>query len=77
MLVILSMVTARMSKVSSELSVANVPEQILPLLYSVDQEFKAKALNPGTMADMTVATVFTVFLEEVINLTLHNKNLPI
>jgi|GEM_PF-3575812 len=77
MLVILSMVTARMSKVSSELSVANVPEQILPLLYSVDQEFKAKGLNPGTMADMTVATVFTVFLEEVINLTLHNKNLPI
>jgi len=71
------MVAARMSKVSSELSVANVPEQILPLLYSVDQEFKAKALNPGTMADMTVATVFTVFLEEVINLTLHNKNLPI
>ena len=71
------MVAARMSNVSSELSKADMPEQILPLLYSVDQEFKAKGLNPGTMADMTVATVFTVFLEEVINLTLHNKNLPI
>lgn len=71
------MVAARMSNVSSELSKADRPEQILPLLYSVDQEFKAKGLNPGTMADMTVATVFTVFLEEVINLTLHNKNLPI
>jgi len=71
------MVAQRMSKVSSELSMADVPEQILPLLYSVDQEFKAKGLNPGTMADMTVATVFTVFLEEVIKLTLHNKNLPI
>ncbi len=71
------MVAARMSNVSSELSKAEMPEQILPLLYSVDQEFKAKGLNPGTMADMTVATVFTVFLEEVINLTLHNKNLPI
>jgi len=71
------MVAARMLKVSSELSKASVPEQILPLLYSVDQEFKAKGLNPGTMADMTVATVFTVFLEEVIKLTLHIKNLPI
>ena len=71
------MVAQRMSKVSSELSMADVPEQILPLLYSLDQEFKAKGLNPGTMADMTVATVFTVFLEEVIKLTLHNKNLPI
>ncbi len=71
------MVAQRMSVVSNELSKADVPEQILPLLYSVDQEFKAKGLNPGTMADMTVATVFTVFLEEVINLTLHNKNLPI
>jgi len=70
-------VSARMSKVSSALSTADMPEQILPLLYSVDQEFKAKGLNPGTMADMTVATVFTVFLEEVIHLTLHNKNLPI
>jgi triphosphoribosyl-dephospho-CoA synthase len=71
------MVTQRMSIVSSELSKADIPEQILPLLNSVDQEFKAKGLNPGTMADMTVATVFTAFLEEVINLTLHNKNLPI
>jgi len=71
------LVANRMSKVSSELSKAGMPEQILPLLYSVDQEFKAKGLNPGTMADMTVATVFTVFLEEVIQLTLHNKNLPV
>ena len=71
------MVADRMSKVSRELSRAEVPEQILPLLYNVDQEFKAKRLNPGTMADMTVATVFTVFLEEVIQLMLRNKNLPI
>jgi len=71
------MIAERMSEVSSELSKANKPEQMLPLLYSVDQEFKVKGLNPGTMADMTVATVFTVFLEEVINVTLHNKNLPI
>ena len=71
------LVANRMSKVSSELSRAEMPEQILPLLYSVDQEFKAKGLNPGTMADMTVDTVFTVFLEEVIQLTLHNKNLPV
>ncbi|MDD2660864.1 MAG: triphosphoribosyl-dephospho-CoA synthase [Methylococcales bacterium] len=37
------------------------------MLYSLDQELKSKGLNPGTMADMTVATVLTVFLEDVIN----------
>ena len=49
---------------------------LLPLLYSLDQELKSKGVNPGTMADMTVATVLTVFLEDVIK-SLHNKNLPI
>ena len=71
------MVAAKMAQLSNELSKAESPEHTLPLLYSLDQALKSKGLNPGTMADMTVATVLTVFLEDVIKLTLRNKNLPI
>lgn len=71
------MVAGQMSLLSNELSKAESPEHTLPLLYSLDQALKSKGLNPGTMADMTVATVLTVFLEDVIKLTLRNKNLPI
>ena len=70
------MVASKMSQLSNELSKAESPEHTLPLLYSMDQEFKARGVNPGTMADMTVATVLTVFLEDVIR-SLRNKNLPI
>ncbi len=70
-------VISKMSHLSNELSKAVSPEHTLPLLYSLDQELKAKGVNPGTMADLTVATVLTVFLEEFIKLSLHNKNLPI
>ena len=69
------MVVGEMSHLSDELSKAERPEHTLPLLYSIDHAFKSKGINPGTMADMTVATVLTVFLEEVIKLTLRNKNL--
>ncbi len=70
------MVAGKMSHLSNELSTAENPEHLLPLLFSMDQELKAKGINPGTMADMTVATVLTVFLEDVIR-SLRNKNLPI
>ena len=70
------MLVAEMSHLRDELSKAKRPEHTLPLLYSIDHAFKSKGINPGTMADLTVATVLTVFLEEVIKLTLRNKNLP-
>ena len=69
------MVASKMSQLSNELSKAENPEHILPLLYSMDQELKSKGVNPGTMADMTVATVLTVFLEDFIR-SLLNNNLP-
>ena len=65
-----ALVAGKMSQLSDELSKTENPEYTLPLIYSLDQEFKSKGLNPGTMADMTVATVLTVFLEDVIKLTL-------
>jgi triphosphoribosyl-dephospho-CoA synthase len=70
------MVVSMMSQLSNELTKTERPEYLFPLLYSMDQELKSRGVNPGTMADMTVATVLTVFLEDVIR-SLRNKNLPI
>ena len=61
------MIALKMTQLSEELSKAERPELTLPLLHSIDKAFKSQGLNPGTMADLTVATVFTVFLEETIN----------
>ncbi len=60
------MIALKMTQLSEELSKAERPELTLPLLHSIDKAFKSQGLNPGTMADLTVATVFTVFLEETI-----------
>ncbi len=56
------MVANRMATVCLALRKTDNPEHIMPLLYDIDREFKAHNVNPGTTADMTVATVFTVFL---------------
>jgi triphosphoribosyl-dephospho-CoA synthase len=61
------MVASRMNQLNSELSNTENPELIMPLLHSIDQELKSKRINPGTTADMTVATVLTVFLEAFIS----------
>ena len=60
------MIALKMTQLSDELSKVDRPELTLPLLHSIDSEFKSQGLNPGTMADLTVATVFTVFLEDTI-----------
>jgi triphosphoribosyl-dephospho-CoA synthase len=60
-------VASKMTHLSNELSKNEKPEHTLPLLYSLDQELKSRGVNPGTMADMTVATVLTVFLEDFLN----------
>jgi triphosphoribosyl-dephospho-CoA synthase len=39
------------------------PEQLVPMLHVVDRMFKAKSINPGTTADLTVATVFIILME--------------
>lgn len=39
------------------------PEQLLPMLHEVDRMFKDKSINPGTTADLTVATVFIILME--------------
>ncbi len=37
-------------------------------LFSLDSEFKSIGVNPGTTADMTVATILSVLIEDVIQL---------
>jgi len=39
------------------------PEQLLPMLHEVDRMFKDKGINPGTTADLTVATVLIILME--------------
>lgn len=41
-------------------------DELLPSLYELDSQFKTKKINPGTTADMTVATLLAVFLEQLI-----------
>lgn len=59
------MVTIKMAQLSDELFKTDNPEQIKPLFFCLDQELKFYGINPGTTADMIVATVLTVFLEEL------------
>jgi triphosphoribosyl-dephospho-CoA synthase len=40
-------------------------EEVLPRLYALDSAFKAKKINPGTTADITVAAVLVIFLEQL------------
>jgi triphosphoribosyl-dephospho-CoA synthase len=56
-------VATMMRELSDKLQVVNDPEQVKPLLYQMDTELKSHGLNPGTTADLTVATVLTVFLK--------------
>ncbi len=58
-------VATKMARLSEELSKTDNPEQIKPLFFSLDQELKLDGINPGTTADMIVATVLTAFLEEL------------
>ncbi len=58
-------VATGMAQLSEELFKTDNPEQIKPLLFALDQELKLCSINPGTTADMIVATVFTAFLEDL------------
>ncbi|MEO1878562.1 MAG: triphosphoribosyl-dephospho-CoA synthase [Methylococcales bacterium] len=56
-------VLEKMITVDNALLNTNSPEQLIPMLHEVDRKFKAKSINPGTTADLTVATVFIVLVE--------------
>lgn len=59
------MVTAKMALLDDELSKTQKPELLEKMLYSIDQEFKSTGINPGTTADMTVAVILSVYLNQL------------
>jgi triphosphoribosyl-dephospho-CoA synthase len=48
------------------LRAAEQPDQVLPALLTWDAALKAKAINPGTTADLTVATLFAHRLRTIL-----------
>ena len=60
-------VAVRMRRFLEEFSQTEDLESIKPALYSLDAEFKSIGVNPGTTADMTVATILSVLIEEWIH----------
>lgn len=59
-------VASKMALLAQTLATVDNPSLLLPLLYRLDSEFKTLNINPGTSADMVVATVFAVFLEDLL-----------
>lgn len=57
------MVAARMAELENALSAAVTTEEAVAAFRVVDRDFKAKGINPGTTADLTVACLLAVMLE--------------
>lgn len=57
-------VAEKMAQVERALSAPGEPEQVLRLLREADGVFKSQGINPGTSADLTVACLFAVRLEQ-------------
>ncbi len=51
---------------------ASTPLQAVPVLEDLDRSLKQKGINPGTSADMTVATLAALALEELLNRRYHD-----
>jgi len=60
-------VTREAQEPALALSNARTPADAMPVLLAFDQSLKARAINPGTSADLTVATLMAVRLEEFLN----------
>ncbi|MGR9053216.1 MAG: triphosphoribosyl-dephospho-CoA synthase [Gammaproteobacteria bacterium] len=59
-----SLVAAKMALLNEELEKSDNPERLEPLFRKVDETFKSQGINPGTTADLTVATVLAVLLKD-------------
>ncbi|MFM8342699.1 MAG: triphosphoribosyl-dephospho-CoA synthase [Methylomonas sp.] len=59
-------IATEMTVLCEALNNAQTLDELMPMLYRIDQAFKTKRINPGTTADLTVATLLVVFLEKLI-----------
>jgi triphosphoribosyl-dephospho-CoA synthase len=50
-------------RIDRALTQADDPAALLPEIFVLDRELKAQGRNPGTSADLTVATIFAVSLQ--------------
>jgi triphosphoribosyl-dephospho-CoA synthase len=60
-------ISARAARLDAELSQCNAPQEITQRLKAVDAEFKSAGINPGTTADLTVASLAVLYLEELLS----------
>jgi len=60
------MVMDTMASVDDKLSEARKPEQLVGYLKTIDTKFKLAGINPGTTADLTVVTILTVQLQQLL-----------
>lgn len=60
-------IKGEMVELERALQAAFAPDKLMPVLYELDKTFKAKKINPGTTADLTVATVLVVLLEQLVS----------
>jgi triphosphoribosyl-dephospho-CoA synthase len=59
------MISLHAAKLEEGLCQVRKPEHYHLRLLQADYEFKRKGINPGTSADMTVATLFLAYLESI------------
>lgn len=64
-------VAKRMRQFLKEFGQITDPGQIMQPLFCLDLELKSIGVNPGTTADMTVATILSVLIEEFLSLHKH------
>lgn len=60
-------IVRRAKPLAASLAKAKAPEAFRDQLLELDSEFKRAGINPGTSADMTVATVMAEVLEELLS----------
>ncbi len=61
------LIAKRMQQFLGEFGKTTDPTQLKQTLFCLDTEFKSIGVNPGTTADMTVATILSVLIEEFIS----------
>ncbi len=59
-------VRAEMAALDHELQAASGLQSVLPKLYQLDKTLKDRKINPGTTADLTVATVLVALLKNLL-----------
>ncbi len=60
-------VSAKAARLDAELSQCCAPEELTQRLQEVDVEFKSAGINPGTTADLTVASLMVYYLEKLLS----------